>query len=242
MKKKLQLILIGVFILFINSLLAQEWVEFTALDNTEPVYTILSSNNDSVEFNLKIPGMYATEIDSFQRIEIKGHSMMDSIGYPELPVLSFLVAIPECDSIVINISGLDSLKFNDYKIYPAPEYVIDTTDEGYDYYREEFTYDTTAYLNNGFFVDTLVQCTDRGAIRAQKVIRVLLYPVQFNPVTEELKVFSEINVSLTFYNPTDSINKNVGIFNEVVGNTVINYESNGLNASVSCGAEFNKFR
>ena len=241
MKKLLQLILIAILTLVIKTLPAQEWVEFTASDNTEPVYTILSSNNDSVEFNLKIPGMYSTEIDSFQRVEIKGHSVMDSIGFPELPVLSYLVAIPECDSIGINISGLDSLKLNDYKIYPAPEYVLDTTVEGYEYYREEFTYDTTAYLDNGFFVDTLVQCTDRGAIRAQKVIRVLIYPVRFNPVTEELKAFSEMNITLDFINPTDSINKNVGIFNEVVGNSLINYESNGLNASVSCGAGFKKF-
>ncbi|MBI9037295.1 MAG: T9SS type A sorting domain-containing protein [Bacteroidales bacterium] len=236
MKKFLQLIIIGVLILFINSLSAQEWVEFTASDNTEPVYTILSSNNDSVEFNLKIPGMYSMEIDSFQRISIKSHSVMDSIGYPELPVLSYLVAIPECDSIGISINILDSIKLNDFNIYPAPEYVIDTTDEGYDYYKEEFTYDTATYLNNEFIIDTLAQLTDKGAIRAQNVIRVLINPIQFNPVTEELKAFSEMNIKLDFINPTDSINKNVGIFNEVVGNTLINYESNGLNASVSCGA------
>ncbi|MBI9039449.1 MAG: hypothetical protein JEY97_15050 [Bacteroidales bacterium] len=62
MKKFLQVILIVTLILVIKVLPAQEWVEFTASDNTEPVYTILSSNNDTVEFNLKIPGMYATEI------------------------------------------------------------------------------------------------------------------------------------------------------------------------------------
>ena len=236
MKKFLQLILIAILTLVIKTLPAQEWVEFTASDNTEPIYTVLSSNNDSVEFNLKIPGMYSTEIDSFQRIEIKGHSVMDSIGFPELPVLSYLVAIPECDSIGISISMLDSIKFNDFNIYPAPEYVLDTTPEGYEYYREVFTYDDTAYSTDEYFNDTIGELTDQGAIRAQKVIRVLLYPVKFNPVTEEIKAFSEMNVTLTFNNPTDSINKNVGIFNEVVGNSLINYESNGLNASVSCGA------
>ncbi|MBI9039419.1 MAG: hypothetical protein JEY97_14900 [Bacteroidales bacterium] len=242
MKIFLQVILIVILISVIKVLPAQEWVEFTASETTEPVYTILSSNKDSVEFNLKIPGLYSTEIDSFQRIEIKGHSVMDSIGFPELPVLSYLVAIPECDSIGISIILSDSIKLNDFNIYPAPEYVIDTTDEGYEYYKEEFTYDTAAYLNNEFIIDTLEQLTDKGAIRAQNVIRVLINPIQFNPVTEEVKVFSEMNIKLDFINPTDSINKNVGIFNEVVGNTIINYQSNGLNASVSCGAEFNKFR
>jgi len=64
---------------------------------------------------------------------------------------------------------------------------------------------------------------------------VLLYPVQFNPVQKKIKAYSKLKGTLTFSNPTDSINKNVGIFSEVVGNTLINYESSGMNASVSCG-------
>ncbi|MCD4698218.1 MAG: hypothetical protein K8S16_18490 [Bacteroidales bacterium] len=64
----------------------------------------------------------------------------------------------------------------------------------------------------------------------------LLYPVQFNPVKKTIKAYSDFQITLTFNNPSGSINKDVGIFNEVVGNTLINYNSNGLNASVNCGA------
>jgi len=77
---------------------------------------------------------------------------------------------------------------------------------------------------------------DKGAIRSQNVVIVVLYPVQFNPVKDLIKAYSDFQISLTFNNPSGSINNDVGIFNEVVGNTLINYQSNGLNASVNCGA------
>jgi hypothetical protein len=64
----------------------------------------------------------------------------------------------------------------------------------------------------------------------------LFYPVQFNPVDKEILAYSRAKITLTFSNASSTIRKNVGIFNEVIGNTLINYNSNGLNASVSCGA------
>ena len=36
------------------------------------------------------------------------------------------------------------------------------------------------------------ETVDKGAIRAQNVIRVMLYPVQFNPVKNTINAYSEI--------------------------------------------------
>ncbi|MCD4664611.1 MAG: hypothetical protein K8R68_05005 [Bacteroidales bacterium] len=121
-------------------------------------------------------------------------------------------------------------------IYPAPEIVQDTTEGGYIFLTEEFNYNDTAYTTNNYYPGTIVELTDKGALRDQNCVRVLINPVQFNPVNKDCMVYYELQITLTFNNPSGSINKDVGIFNEVVGNTLINYESNGLNASVSCGA------
>ncbi len=70
---------------------------------------------------------------------------MDSVGYPEVPIVSFLVVLPECDGVDINIELLDSTQFSGYNIYPAPELVPDTTAGGAIALIEEFTYNRTAY-------------------------------------------------------------------------------------------------
>ncbi|MBC8486428.1 MAG: hypothetical protein H8D45_10360 [Bacteroidetes bacterium] len=82
---------------------SQDWVEFCPSETIAPTYNQLSSTDTIVEFEVLIPGMYATEVDSFQRVNIPEYVKFDSTGCPEIPVVSFLVAVPEC-GYVNNIS------------------------------------------------------------------------------------------------------------------------------------------
>ena len=224
------------FIFISFAVYSQDWIEFTASETTKPDYELLQSTDTIVEFEIDVPGVFSTVIDTFNRVQIKEHTIMDSVGYPEMPIISYLVAIPTCDSVKLNIELLDSIKYTNFNIYPAPELVPDTTAGGAIALIEQFAYNRTAYETDAWFPGTVAEAVDKGAIRAQDVVRVLFYPVKFNPVKKEIWAYSKAKFTLTFYNSSGSIQKNVGFFNEVVGNTLINYISNGLNASVSCGA------
>ena len=35
---------------------------------------------------------------------------MDSVGFPEIPVVSYMVAIPDCDRVFVNIEIIDLIK------------------------------------------------------------------------------------------------------------------------------------
>lgn len=225
-----------IFALSTLSVYTQEFIEFSASEKTNPGYNILVSNDTLVKFTISIPGMFETVVDTFSRVNIKEHARMDSVGLPEIPIVSFLVAIPDCDSINLQLALMDSINLTNYNIYPAPQLVRDTTTQGAIALIEQFAYDSSIYATDAFFPGYVGEAVDKGAIRDQNVIRVTLYALQFNPVKKTLTAYSNIQVTLTFNNPVGSIQKNVGFFNEVVGNSVINYQSNGLNASVSCGA------
>jgi hypothetical protein len=235
--KRITVLLFTVFALFAAK--AQDFVEFTVSEATNPQYNIIASNDTLVKFDVIVPGMFETTIDTFMRVNVKEHSKMDSVGYPEMPVVSFLVAIPVCDSVNLNITLMDSVQYSDYNIYPTPELVADTLESGAIALLEKFAYDSSAYETDAMFPGYVGEAIDKGAIRAQQVIRVVLYPIQFNPVKNLIKAYSDIQVTLTFNNTVGSINNDIGIFNEVAGNTLINYSSNGLNASISCGAGIN---
>jgi len=224
-----------VVLLHTQTSVSQEWTSFGNYESREPTIELLESNDSIVEFNVFVPGMYSTEIDSFNRVEIPGHGRLDLIGYPEIPVITYLLAIPECDEVSINVTISDSIKIEGINIYPAPEVVEDTMQGGFVYLKEEFAYNDSIYSTDSWFTDTVVALDDPGAIRIQHVIRVILYPVKFNPVTKTIIAYPRMNVIVSFENPADSVNKNVGIFNELLGNTLINYQSNGLNASANCG-------
>jgi len=232
---KKQMILLGIAFLLSFSVFAQNWVEFNTSESTKPVHTVSISNDTLVKFKVTIPGIYETPVNTFNRIEIKEHIRMDSVGFPEVPVVSFLLSIPNCDSVNLDIVLLDLIQFSGYNIYPAPELIADTLEGGAIALIEQFAYDTSAYETDAMFPGFVGKTINKGAIREQNVVRVMLYPLQFNPVKNIIKAYSSIEVNITFYNASGNLQHDVGIFNEVVGNTLINYRSNGLNASVSCG-------
>ena len=69
---------------------------------------------------------------------------------------------------------------------------------------------------------------EKGAVREQHCIRIKVYPVKFNPILQQVIAYSQLNVEMTFDNSVGSVNNDVGIFNVVCGNAMINYISNGF--------------
>jgi len=208
---------------------ADEWISFEGKGEGSPEYDILQSNDSYVEFELEIPGMKSIDVESYNRVYIPEHTKMDSVGYPEVPVVSYLIAIPECNSVDLNVTLLDSIVIDSMYVYPAPEWVD---------MEEVFTINSTFYNTNTYFPGYVGELVEKGAVRAQHCIRVNIYPVQFNPVQQEVIAYSRVNIEMSFNGVSGSINEDVGIFNAVCGASMINYYSNGLNASVSCGAGY----
>jgi len=95
--KKIAIFLFAIF-MALNSI-CQEYIEFEPSESTDVSYNVLASENTIVEFEVELPGIYSNEVDSFNRVNVNGHAKFDSIGFPEVPKLSFLVAIPLCDGL-----------------------------------------------------------------------------------------------------------------------------------------------
>jgi len=78
--KKYSLLFAKVFLLSLSAI-TQNWVEFTASESVTPVYNVITSNDTLVKFNVIIPGIFETPIDTFNRVSIKNHTKMDSVVF-----------------------------------------------------------------------------------------------------------------------------------------------------------------
>jgi hypothetical protein len=214
-----------------------QWVEFTRSVPQPPVIELNSSDSLSVSFNAEICGMYETDttVNStlFQRINIPGCGRFTITGQPEMPFVRVLIAIPECDGVTLSVDVRDDMSLEDYYVYPAPDYqeVIDTSDLVY--MEEVFDFDTVAYSTNLYNPQLSGEIHSIGYFRAQKYAEVYLYPVRFNPVSEDIEIDMSYNVTLTFDDPTTSVNMNVGIFNNIATNAMLNYPSTGISAVIN---------
>ncbi len=93
-------ILITLILLFISvGLFAEEWISFNGKGETLPNYEIFQSNSSSVEFEVDIPGMDSKNVDNYNRVYIPEHTKMDSVGFPEVPMVTYLTAIPGCEFV-----------------------------------------------------------------------------------------------------------------------------------------------
>lgn len=214
-----------------------QWIEFTQTEPQSPIIQLISSDNQSVSFSAEICGMFQTDTmvnnSLFQRIIIPDGGRLNIKGHPEMPYIRQLIAIPECDSVILQVEINDSTTIEDSYIYPAPDYQEVINPDSTINIEEVFAFDSITYNINQFNPEVNAEIHSMGYFRDQKYAEIYLYPICFNPVSEEIKVDMNYDITLTFVNPITSENVNVGIFNNIATHTMLNYKSTGISAVIN---------
>ena len=225
-------------LLFLNCIFAQQqWVEFTSSTPAQPDVQLIVSENSNVSFSVDVYGMYSENITeqgtTYQRINIPGSGKTFITGEPEMPIIRQLIAIPECDDVTLTISVTGQMTMNNYYIYPVPELVEVQNPDSTVFLAEQFYIDQTAYNTNQNYPPVNAEIKSFGYLRDQKYAEVYIYPVQFNPATQQLQITTNYELTLNFINPSTAVNVNTGIFNNVATNAMLNYVSSGMTASIN---------
>ena len=165
---------------------------------------------------------------AFTRLTLTGGGAINPSGHPELPVLTYRVAIPYCDDTEVAYQILSTQTMPSCWVYPVPEMVLDSNGM----LNEQFAFEPRAYARPRI-IEPSATITSFGALRSQKYAEITVYPIEFCPVTRQLSVIDQIEITLTFTNPQGDLRQNVGIFNKVATRAFINYEDNGVSALVN---------
>lgn len=212
-----------------NSSYGQErWIPFTSSTKSKPIFNLHHSNNENVSFSIEITGMVVRDVlakeKTYQRLAIPDQNKSTEVGFPEIPVISQLIAVPDCEQVNLRIIPTDSIERENYYIYPAPQLVEKYAPDGYSYPAEEFAIDDSVYSADRYFPNSLGTIAELGSIREQGVARVEIYPIQFNPITNKLKVYTKIQVELDFISPRSAVVKDVGPFYKACKGVILNYK------------------
>ena len=140
-----------------------------------------------------------TESGTFSRIFIDGCGKSNSIGNPELPVSVNMLEIPICSDYVLNVYGKEFVTFNataleiNHPVYPAQPSVSKSHKGSVMFLKNEETYQTDA-----FYTLPLAKFEVAGIMRHVNLGELYLSPVQYNPVTNEIKFYKTIDVEILF--------------------------------------------
>ena len=199
--KKIQLILLSGFFLFSFSIFADninlKENNETSLKIKENTYSKLSLSNKISE--IKILEINITE-GVFTKLYISGYTKNIDFGNPLLPVKRklFEIAVGANPVVKINSFTVNEYILSDFnitnKLFPAQPPQSKSIDE------HEFIINPKAYQNNSFGDKKLVSVEILGFMRGTRIARVDISPVQYNPVTNVIRVYENIDFEIIFEN------------------------------------------
>jgi len=194
---------------------------------------VIEQDFDYVIINYKINSFEIEDIniedEIFQYIVLDGEPNLSILNAPELPHINRSLIIP--DNASISISILESSEptiLNDMNIIPSKGHLPRNIDiESIPYIKGDI------YLENAFFPNSLFETDDPYILRDYRGQVLQFNPYLYNPVTEELQVYTDVTVRVDF-NASNAINifsnrdeskQVINDYNTLYSNHFLNYET-----------------
>jgi len=165
------------------------------------IFTALSAAVIQKEFTFSEPTI--KKIDNYDRISIEGLSYNYKPGHPELPIMPVQIIIPageEAVNVEVNYNVAEILS-GTYNVYPRQKpYPIS--------YEGEVLFIEPAneiYSKNVLFPTKLVSEVTTQYLRGHSIALLDISPIQYNPVTQELRYYSSITISIETKQTTQAL-------------------------------------
>ena len=124
-----------------------------------------------------------------QTITLSGVYLSNVAGAPDLPSSSTFVAIPNGATASLKMVSSKTKVIHDVDLIPAAVPQLDNDDSPAVYQKN-----ADIYCRNAFYPETPFQISEVTAIRGVQVVSVGVMPFQYNPVTKELIVYSDMEL------------------------------------------------
>ena len=172
--------------------------------NGKTSISVIESNYQKLKLQNSIISINTFDVNTeqgiFTKLSIPGYVKNMAYGTPELPVKRKLIEIPAGAIPQIKILSSNVKEYNLTelgilnKVFPVQPPQSKSED------IHEFIYNPQAYEINSFGDDELVTVDIIGYYRAVRIARLNIFPVKYNPVTNTIRVYSDIEIEITFEN------------------------------------------
>ncbi|MFZ4399732.1 MAG: C25 family cysteine peptidase [Bacteroidales bacterium] len=164
-------------------------------ENTESGFVVKSTLSE-LNFSSVI-----TDKGLFTKLELPDYTPGNEIGSPQLAVLRNLIEVPlgATVKIIIKNSQIKTYKLKDLGNLNALIPVqppVSKNDES----KKELIYNQNVYSKNQFLSLPLVSVDQLGLMRGVRIARLNISPIQYNPVSKTIKVYTNIEAEIRFEN------------------------------------------
>ena len=174
-------------------------IDLRSTSSAEITYSDFNSLRATFSFGSIESIEIATERGTFSEIAIEGTYASGEIGTPELPVSHQLLAVPFGATPHVNVINYTATDYN------LSEYGINTIvprqpsvrkDQNFD--EVEFVYNAAAYQTRSLAAVPEATIEVQGTMRGIRIGSLVINPVSYNPASNTLRVFNNIEVEVSF--------------------------------------------
>ncbi|MEE4258029.1 MAG: C25 family cysteine peptidase, partial [Bacteroidales bacterium] len=203
-------------------------LQVTDQQSTLPERSTLNGGNKyfSITFNFSGATIASQEVNGeiYDFLNIEGLSKMGQVGAPALPARTEVIAIPPGTNGKIVVTNASYNEYEGFKIHPVLEPARDT--EGAP--EPKFWIDEKIYGTNAFFPEKVVEITSIALMRGTQLAHTTIRPVQYNPVTGKIRVYTQIDFKIEYEGNGDFdriADKNSLHFTNLMKRNVINSDN-----------------
>lgn len=215
-------------LVFTNVSFAKEWIPLdSSLDPSPPEVALIESNNSETVIEYALPGFTSEPIvydgTEYKSLRLPGCWTTLEVGKPQLPVINELIAVPKGASLDVSVVHSESVVLGNYNVYPFQKPLRQTES------RLHFDIDEPFYYTQSDSYPAEIAVTDAPGIwRSLRVVKLTVQPFQFNPATNELTVYTNLTVRLSYEGGLGyEVTQNMPItpaYDRIYSSSILNYD------------------
>jgi hypothetical protein len=157
--------------------------------------TTQSATGVDVHFEMSSFAMEPVDVAgaTYQKIAMPQVFLPGDAGRPDLPGMGRFIALPEGSTPVVEIVASRVERYPGIEVAPAPELPLESDDGPLVY-----EWDPAVYERDAFYPESPVRLSEVGQMRGVDVVTLGITPFQYNPITKELVVYTELEVRVSF--------------------------------------------
>lgn len=136
---------------------------------------------------------------TYQRVQLPGTVQTSTPGAPQVPTRGALLGLPALTGLSLEVLEADYETRPGYRLDPAPGLRLAQGDDrisSSSRVEPFFTLDPALYGSDAFYPASPAQLGQGGYLRDQAVAQVRFYPVRYNPVSGELRLYRRVRVRI----------------------------------------------
>lgn len=193
-----------------NLLLVCLFIPVNSASGDTPLIRTTVADSSRIVFIAQTPLSWERVVhDSLYFIRFIDSPLTDSVGYPELPMITCLIAMPDSVTPDLDFAWAGEQQYHVNPVYPVPVMYLDTA------YctaavTDSFYQNSTAYASASFWPDEIVNIVGETRLCGQRLIQVQLFPARYRASDSTLVTVSSISASLSF-DSAEAVWNNTGL-------------------------------